>query len=147
VGTVRDDGGRIVTGIRVSLEDENSQPIRTIFVDASGRFKFPGLRAGNYRLRAETGGMPYEEYSQIVELQSMTNSDINTSTTEIPQLYDITLRRKKGAPGLPPAVVFVQEIPPAAREEFNRGASSIKKEAAAGIQALKKRLENVPGLF
>src|SRR5882724_8697735 len=121
IGTVRDDTGHPVSSIRVSLEDENSQPIRTVFTDSSGRFQFPGLRAGNYRLRAETAGLPYEENSQPVELQSITRSG-SLSTTEETNLYDITLRRKKSAPGAAPGVVFAQVIPPLAREEYNRGA-------------------------
>ncbi len=44
VGSVRDDTGRSISSIRVSLEDENSQPIRSVFADASGRFQFRGVR-------------------------------------------------------------------------------------------------------
>ena len=147
VGTVRDDTGRIVSSIRVSLEDENSQPIRTVFADSSGRFKFSGLRAGNYRLRAETAGLPYEENSQPVELYSITNSAVNRSTTEETNVYDITLRRKRSAPGSAPAVVFAQVIPPLAREEYNRGASSLRKDPESGILALKKAIEIFPDYY
>jgi tetratricopeptide (TPR) repeat protein len=146
VGTVRDDTGHPVPSIRVSLEDENSQPIRTVFTDASGRFKFPGLRAGNYRLRAETAGLPYEENSQPIELYSIRRTG-NTSTTEETNVFDITLKRKKSAPGSPPAVVFAQVIPPSAREEFNRGASSIRKDRESGIMALKKAIEIFPDYY
>jgi len=146
VGTVRDDNGHPVPSIRVSLEDENSQPIRTLFTDASGRFKFPGLRAGNYRLRAETAGLPYEEYSQPVELYSIRRSG-NPSTTEETNVFDIALKRKRSAPGMAPAVVFAQVIPPSARQEFNRGASSIRKEPESGMLALKKAIEIFPDYF
>jgi len=60
VVSVRDDTGRQVPSIRVSLEDENSQPITTKFADGSGRFQFRGLRPGIYRVRVETGGTPFE---------------------------------------------------------------------------------------
>jgi lipopolysaccharide biosynthesis regulator YciM len=145
-GTVRDDTGRIVSSILVSLEDENSQPIRTVFVDASGRFKFPGLRAGNYRQRAETAGLPYEENSQPVELQSLTRNG-STSTTEEPTVYDIVLRRKKSAAGSVTGLVFAQVIPQTAREEYNHGAGSIKKDPEAGILALKKAIEIFPDYY
>jgi hypothetical protein len=46
VVSVRDDTGHQVSSIRVSLEDENSQPITTKFADGSGRFQFRGLRPG-----------------------------------------------------------------------------------------------------
>jgi tetratricopeptide (TPR) repeat protein len=147
LGTVRDESGHPVSSIRVSLEDENSQPVRTVFTDSSGRFKFPGLRAGNYRLRAETAGLPYEENSQPVELFSISNSAVNPSTTEETNVFDITLKRKKSAPGFAPAVVFAQVIPPPAREEYKRGASSIAKDPDSGIAALKKAIELYPDYF
>lgn len=147
IGTVRDDVGNPVASIRVSLEDENSQPVRTVFTDASGRFKFPGLRAGNYHLRAETAGLPYEENSQRIELYSIQRTG-STSTTEETNVFDITLRRKKSAgSGATPAVVFVQEVPALAREEFNRGASNIKKDPENGIIALKKAIEIFPAYY
>jgi tetratricopeptide (TPR) repeat protein len=148
IGTVRDDTGHPVPSIRVSLEDENSQPIRTVFTDASGRFKFPGLRAGNYRLRAETAGLPYEENSQPVELYSIQRAG-SSSTTEETNVFDITLKRKKSGSGSAstPSVVFAQDVPPSAREEFNRGASSIRKDAESGMLALKKAIEIFPDYY
>jgi tetratricopeptide (TPR) repeat protein len=146
IGTVRDETGHPVSSIRVSLEDENSQPVRTVFTDSSGRFQFPGLRAGSYRLRAETAGLPYEENSQPVELQSLTRSG-STSTTEETTLFDINLKRKKTAPGSAAGVVFAQVIPPPAREEFNRGASNIKKDPEGGTLALKKAIEIFPDYY
>ena len=146
VGTVRDDNGHPVASIRVSLEDENSQPIQTLFTDASGRFKFPSLRAGIYHLHAETAGLPYEENSQRIELYSIQRAS-SSSTTEETNVFDIALRRKKSAPGSAPAVIFAQEIPLSARQEFNRGASSIRKDPEAGILAIKKAIEIFPDYF
>jgi len=148
IGTVRDDSGNLVASIRVSLEDENSQPIRTVFTDASGRFKFSGLRPGNYQLRAETAGLPYQENSQRIELSSINRAG-STSTTEETNVFDITLRRKRSGSGTGtiPSVVFVQEVPPSAREEFNRGASSIRKAPESGILSLKKAIEIFPDYY
>jgi Flp pilus assembly protein TadD len=147
VGSVRDDTGKTVSSIRVSLEDENSQPIRTVFADASGRFQFRGLRAGSYRVRVETHGLPYEPASVVVDLLSMTNSRINPSRTEDATPVDIVLRRKTLPAGSAPSTVFSQTIPPPALEEFNRGASIINKDPAAGIAALKKATEIFPDYF
>ena len=146
VGSVKDDTGQAVSSIRVSLEDENAQPIRTVFADASGRFQFRGLRAGSYRVGVETHGLPYEHASILVDLQSMTNSRINPSTTEDSTIIEIVLRRKK-LPAAAPAIVFSQTIPPPALEEFKRGASIINKDPAAGILALKKATEIFPDYF
>jgi Tfp pilus assembly protein PilF len=146
VVSVRDDGGHQVSGLRVSLEDENSQPIATKFADGSGRFQFRGLRPGVYRVSVETAGTPFEPAMVSVDLQSMTNR-ANRSTTDIPTPVDITLRRRKTTDGAPPAVVFTQVVPPPAREEFNRGVINLNKDGTAGIDSLKKAVEIFPDYF
>ena len=118
-GTVRDEEGRVVSSVRVSLVDENYQPKGIVFADSNGRYRFRNLRAGSYYLRVEPTGLPYEEYSKQIDLYSFT---LRASTFEEPTLEDIVLKRKR----LPsnsigtPSVVFVQVVPPAAREEFDR---------------------------
>jgi Flp pilus assembly protein TadD len=148
VGTIRDEEGRPVSNVRISVVDENYQPIRTMFADSSGRFQFRGLRAGSYYLRVEPTGLPYEEYSQQVDLQSIT---LRSSTTEEPTLVDVVLKRKKSrtaSANTAPRVVFMQVVPPAAREEYDRGESSIKnKDSQAGIDSLKKAIEIFPSYF
>jgi Flp pilus assembly protein TadD len=147
VGSVRDDSGRPVSSIRVSLEDENASQIGTKFADASGRFQFRGLRAGNYRVRVEAAGTPFENASVLVELQSMTFSEINPSRTDVPHAVDITLKRKREPDGSTPAVVFSQAVPPPAREAFNRAITNMNKDAAAGMESLKKAIEIFPEYF
>jgi len=146
VGSLRDDKGRAVASIRVSLEDENSQPLRTVFADASGRFQFRGLRSGQYRVRVETTGTEFEPVIVAVPLESMSNSTINRSTTDVPTPVDITLKRRKSADGSPPAIVFTQDVPAKAREEFNRGLTNLNNKDG-GIDPLKKALEIFPDYF
>jgi Flp pilus assembly protein TadD len=147
MGSVKDDAGHPISSIRVSLEDENSSPIGTKFADASGRFQFRGLRAGNYRVRVEATGTSFESGTVLVELQSMTNSSINPSRTEVPHPVDIVLRRRKEPDASTPAVVFSQAIPPPAREEFNRAISNMNKDAAVGMESLKKAIQIFPEYF
>lgn len=148
VVSVRDDRGQQVSDVRVSLEDENAQPIATRFADGSGRFQFRGIRPGVYRVRVETTGTPFEPVIVSVPLDSMTNRSINRSTTDMPYPVDITLRRRKSADGaMPAAVVFSQEVPPPAREEFNRAVTALNKDAAAGIAALQKAIQIFPEYF
>jgi len=149
VGSVRDDSGRSVSSVRVSLEDENGQPIKSLFADASGRFQFRGLRAGNYQVRVEPTGLPYEPVIMAVPLQSMSNSSINTSTTDIPTPVDIVLRRKKNVEAVvaAPAVVFSQNVPANAREEYNRASTNLAKDPTSGVSSLKKAIEIFPEYF
>lgn len=147
-GTIRDEEGRPLASVRVSIVDENYQPIRTVFADSSGRFQFRNLRAGSYYLRVEPTGLPYEEYSRQIDLYSMTR---RASTTEEPTLEDVILRRKKsraGSSGTSPGVVFMQVVPPAARVEYDRGAGNIKgRDTQLGIDELRKAIEIFPDYF
>jgi len=147
-GTIRDEEGRLLSSVRVSIVDENYQPVRTVFSDASGRFQLRSLRPGSYYLRVEPTGLPYEEYSLQIDLVSITR---RASTTEEPTLVDVVLRRKKSRnepTGRSPSVVFMQVIPPAAREEFDHAANHIKeKNSQLGIDRLKKAIQIFPDYF
>jgi Flp pilus assembly protein TadD len=147
MGTVRDDSGHIVTSLRVSLEDENSSPVGTVFVDSSGRFQFRSLRPGNYRLRVETFGTPFEEQSIPIELQAAPRGAASSSTTEDPTYIDVRLKRKRTSSATTTGVVFAQSVPPAAREEYNRGAGNIGRDPESGIASLKKAIEIFPDYF
>jgi lipopolysaccharide biosynthesis regulator YciM len=146
VGSVRDETGHAVPSIRVSLEDENYQSIQTVFADSSGRFQFRRLRAGNYFVRIEATGTPYQDQAVLVPLQSMTDSSINQSTYEDTTPVDITLKRRLTPSGVP-AVVFAQVVPPTARDEYQRGVGAISKNPESGIASLKKAIEIFPDYF
>jgi tetratricopeptide (TPR) repeat protein len=146
-GTVRDEDGRVVSSVRVSLLDENYQPKGTVFADSTGHYKFRNLRAGSYYLRVEPSGLPYEEYQKQIDLYSMTR---RASTTEEPTLEDIVLKRKKsrttsiGSPG----VIFVQVVSPEARQEFDHAVNSIReKNSSLRIAGLKRAIEIFPEYF
>ncbi len=147
-GTIRDEEGRAVSSVRVSLDDENYQPKGTVFADSSGHYQFRNLRPGSYYLRVEPTGLPFEEYSQQLDLLSLSR---RASTYDEPMLVDVVLKQKKSrtAPNnTPPGVIFVQVIPPAAREQYDIGASSIKdKTSQLGIDALKRAIEIYPDYF
>ena len=147
-GSVRDNTGQYVSSVRVSLTDENNQPLRTVFADASGRFQFRGLRPGRYFVTVEPTGLPFEEQTQSLDLQSLSP---RRSTTEELIPVDFILKRKKtrGTEGnATPGVVFVQDVPATAREEYNRGANSIKSnKLEPGIESLKKAIEIFPDYY
>ena len=42
IGRVRDQSGQVVSGVRVSLLDDNYGSIRTVFVDSGGGFAYVG---------------------------------------------------------------------------------------------------------
>jgi tetratricopeptide (TPR) repeat protein len=143
LGSVRDPGGQPVGSIRVTLLGENYQNLGTRFVDSSGRFQFRNLGQGIYTIRIEPAGTPYEEETQTIELQSMSP---RRSGTEEPFAVDFRLRRKGGQ--VATGVVFVQQVPARAREEYERGRSSLNSQnQEMALPSLKKAIEIFPDYF
>ena len=144
VGSVRNPSGQAVDGVRVSVTDENFQPIRILLVDASGRFTIRGLRPGRFNFRVETTGTPYEEQTQQIELQALR---IRGGNETFP--LDITLKFKKGKePTANNASVFAQDVPSSARKEYENGVKSLKSQKKdQAISSLKKAIEIFPDYY
>jgi TolA-binding protein len=144
MGNVRDNTGRALNGMRVSLVDDNQQPIGTVFTDISGKFQFRRVVSGVYHVRVETGATLYEELSERLDLQSATPRGGNE-----PVMLDLILKPKKGEAPKPTAdVLFFQEVPPAARAEYDRAVGSLKKDRWDQAQAsLKKGIEIFPDFY
>ena len=144
IGSIRDDSGQMVSSIRVTLQGENYQTIRTVFADSSGRFQFRNVGEGTYTVRIEPAGTPYEEDSQTIELQTLSP---RRSATEEPVSIDFRLRRK-AQPRVTPGLIFVQDVPGGAKEQYERGQSSLRdKKPELGMQALRKAVEIFPDYF
>lgn len=146
VGSVRDTAGRAVPGVRVLVLDENFQPIRTIFVDSTGQFFVRGLSPGRYQFNVETTGTPYQEQGTgWIELQALRVR--GAGTEQYPLDFVLKLKPNKEVPKQG-AIVFAQEIPAAARTEYERGVKFLQdRKTEAGIVALKKAIEMFPTYF
>ena len=145
MGSVRDQSGQSVSGVRVSVTDENFQPIRTIFVDSSGRFTVRGLSSGRYLFRVETTGTAFEEQTERLELQALR---IRAGGTETYPL-DIVLKLKRPKEAMLSAdLIFAQEVPEAAKAQYERARNHLKNsQTEMEIAALKKALEVFPIYF
>jgi len=144
IGSVRDQTGQAVSGVRLTVIDENYQIIQSLFVDASGRFRVSGLRMGKYTVRVETPGTPYEEQSQQLELQSLRRMGGDETFP-----LEFRLKHKKGnEPAMGNGSVFAQNVPKAARTEFERGVNSLKNnKTEAAIASFKKAVTIFPDYF
>ena len=144
MGTVRDQAGQSISGVRISVFDENFQPIRTLFVDSAGTFNIRGLSSGNYAFRIETTGTPYEEQSHRIELQALR---IRAGGQE-PYQLDFTLNAKKTAPPPRAEVLFAQDVPAAARELYEKATEHLRaRESELAIMALREALVAFPDYF
>ncbi len=144
LGTVRDQSGQAVSGIRVAIADDNFQQIRTILIDASGRFTIRALPPGRYTFRVETTGTLFEEQSQVLELYSTRRRAGSTETFSI----DFVLKLKRSKTMAPVGIIFAQEIPTAAKSQYERATNYLKNgDSQQAITSLKKALELFPTYF
>jgi tetratricopeptide (TPR) repeat protein len=144
VGTVRDKTGHPVGGVRLSVIDENFQPIRTQFIDSSGQFTISGLGQGKFTFRIETTGTNYEEQTQQMEFQAMRRLGGKETFP-----LDIVLKYKKGKdPSAAAGLIFAQDVPGGARKEFDRGVGNLKgQKSEQAIASFKKAIEIFPDYY
>ncbi len=144
VGSVRDQSGHPVGGVRLSVIDENYQPIRTQFIDTSGQFTIRGLGQGKFSFRIETTGTNYEEQTQQLELQAVRRLGGNETFP-----LDFVLKYKKGKdPRATAGAIFAQEVPAGARKEFDKGLGSLKSNKSdQAIASFKKAVEIFPDYY
>lgn len=149
LGSVRVSGGGAGGALRVSLLNDNYQTIRTILVDASGRFQFRGLRQGVYHVKIDSTDSEFEPQTQRVEFQASGGRRGSTGGEEVFPV-DFVLRRKKRLvqPASPAGVVFAQTVPETARAEYERGLSKVRdNKSAQAVPFLKKAIEIFPDYY
>ena len=146
LGTVRDNTGRPVNGIQVSLMDENQQPLRNERTNTSGQFQFRGVSRGRIYLRVEPTGQPYEPTTVSEELVSLRVRGLGSE----PWPIDIVVKRKREAPvnHEPAGVVFAQNVPDGARSEYDRGVTNLKdNKFDLAVEALKRAIDIFPDYY
>lgn len=121
--------------VRVVLT-QSGRPVYETFTDLSGRFNFPGLRAGTYQLTAEGDGQTFETTSVTFDIASTLGQTLT---------QNIQLRPKAGAAVPPAATVAAEEIDPdvpdSAKEKYRQGVKSAAEGKAE--QAVKLFRESV----
>lgn len=144
VGSVRDKAGHPVGGVRLSVIDENFQPIRTQFIDTSGQFTINGLGQGKFTFRIETTGTNYEEQTQQLELQAVRRLGGKETFP-----LDFVLKYKKGKdPSAAAGSIFAQDVPGGARKEYERGIGNLKgQKTDQAIASFKKAIEIFPDYY
>ncbi|HYY94078.1 MAG TPA: tetratricopeptide repeat protein [Pyrinomonadaceae bacterium] len=119
--------------VRVVLT-QSGRPVYETFTDLSGRFNFPGLRAGTYQLTAEGDGQTFETTSVTFDIASTLGQTLT---------QNIQLRPKAGAAVPPAATVAAEEIDPdvpeAAREKYRQGVkSAAEKKPEQAVKLLQE---------
>jgi len=143
-GQVYDPDHRPVQNLYVELLNEVDSVIQRTKTNASGRFSFIGVPPGRLRVRVLTFGTNFVEQTQEIEIvKTRNNSDVN--------YLDVVLRyqtRKRGPENdLPPGVIFVQDIPPAARESYLKGVADFEKDQEKGLLEVEEAIKIFPSYF
>src|SRR5215216_4968886 len=134
-------GGQPAQPVRVTLT-QGGRRIHETFTDLSGRFNFPGLRGGAYRLTAEGDGRAFETTSVGVEIASFGGGGQNLT-------QNIQLKARADAAGAPAASVAAEEldpgVPDAAKEKYRRGArSAAEGKPEQAVRALREAVKAHP---
>ena len=122
------DSGGMMANIPVRLERFSGGLIDQIVTDNRGRFRFPNLQRGYYRVIVNTPG--YRPMQQDADLQVL---------ARVYLVFELTADASKTPTGMPLLIDVVDaRVPTAAREAFSNGRSALAKksykEAIAHLQ-------------
>ena len=154
-GNVYGEGRRPVADVYVELLDDVNSSIRQIKTDMSGRFQFSGLVDGRYMIKVRPGNTGYLEHSQqviIAAVSSVRPSEGARSGGADNQHIDIGLRLDErgmyGPFSSGPAVLFAQDIPPAAKRLYDEGIGFLReKKDEQAFASLRQALEIFPDYY
>src|ERR1700693_645091 len=130
-GRVTNSGNRPLSNIRIFLQDDGYSQVATAYSDASGHFRFSNLSTGTYYVQVEPMESDYERQSQRVEVRPF--NERRGGGGEVFRV-DIVLVPRKGANNTSSierakGVLFYQQVPEAARKEFDRGVKSLGNDS------------------
>ncbi len=138
-GKVREQSGKTINNVIVELWQAGARKGQSVST-SDGNFIFNELDAGGYEVIVDH--VNYQRATERVEFrfgQSQTRTEI--ITVEI-------LLRPKQTPVPPPATVYIQEVPPAARRAYENGLSKLKEgRTHEGTAFLREAVSIHPNYF
>ena len=142
-GHVTDDHRVPIPDLRVELLNDVDSVLRTVKTDGSGLFVFRALSDGVFHVRVQTYGTNYLSQTRRVELARTGFGSSNE------QLEIMLVANRPSSTGTTPGVVFVQDVPQAARAEYDRALPLLQKpdQLREGMKALKKAIDIFPRYF
>ncbi len=132
------DTGRPGNRIPVRLERFGGGIVDQIDTDGSGRFRFPNLPRGYYRVVINAPG--YRPTQQDADLQVIFRAQL---------LFELSPDASRNRSGVAPLIdVIDATVPASAREEYEHGrAAAAKKDYAEAILHLRKAVDTYPGFY
>ena len=139
-GHVSDDRHNPLPDIQVELLNDVDSVIQRTKTDSSGLFMFRRLTAGIFQVRIQPYGTTYIGQTQRVQLERTRASE---------QVDFVLVNKNTSSTTAAGGVVFAQEVPEKARNEYERGAALLHKteQRKEGVATLEKAIEIFPLYF
>jgi len=145
-GQVFDEKGQPLGDMYVELQNDVGSSLRTVRSTSLGRFTFPGLSNGVFRVRVLPSGKNYLEQIQDVQFTpSLTGRSDDITYLEFHLRVD--RRRAEREPTGSPDAIFVQEVPDEARRLYRSALDEFDKDTSRGIAGLEKAVAAFPTYF
>jgi tetratricopeptide (TPR) repeat protein len=147
---VTNSSGRPLSDMRIMLKNGGYSEIASGLTDGSGRFRFMNLVSGNYYIEVEPGATDYERQTQRVSAipfkeQAGHTEQFQADVVLVPRKSNTTIF---GPISSSNAVVFHQDVPEAAKKEYEQGVKGLEKGAFDGAaQSLKNAIELFPQYY
>lgn len=142
-GRVTGANGRPVQNVRVTLTNDGYSPLASEYTNASGRFRFR-VSDGAYYVEVDPIGQPFERHRERVEVRLAPFSKGGEIVRVDVKLVPLRVAADRRGIG---GVRFAQQIPAAARTEYERGAKIMKDRPDEGLAALRKAIELFPDYY
>jgi tetratricopeptide (TPR) repeat protein len=144
-GRITTEDGQPAANFPVFLLDDGYQQKGMVYADAGGRFRF-SVGKGRYVVKVEPNGADYEQQAISVEVYNPfagraapTHVDFNL------RLRDGVKRARPTAPAGAGVTAFAQNVPPAAREAYNKAAQDLGKgDSGKAISGAKEAVRLFP---
>jgi tetratricopeptide (TPR) repeat protein len=142
-GHVSNDQRMPLADIRVELLNEVDSVISTVKTNGSGLFVFRKLSDGIFQVRVQTSGTNYVSQTKRVDLARPHGFGAAYEEIEF-----VLVSTDKTGSTAKPGVVFVQEVPEAARKEFQKASDLLNKSRRPeAFAALKSAIDLFPQYF
>ncbi|MFN7929596.1 MAG: carboxypeptidase regulatory-like domain-containing protein [Blastocatellia bacterium] len=144
-GQVYDPSRRPVENVHVELLNEVETMVAYTKTNSAGRFTFTGMNAGRYYVKVMPLGTNMMEQTQEVSITNATRGANDTVYVDVHLRYDP--RNRGVTTEAPREVVFVQDIPAAAKKLYEDGIADLPKNQERGLARLEDAIKIFPEYF
>jgi len=144
-GVVYDPNRMPVENAYVELLNDVDSVISRTRTNAAGRFSFSGMPPGRFIVKVLPLGTNLMEQTQEVQIANTTRTSSDTAYIDFYLRYD--KRSSGGTNETSREVVFVQEIPAAAKKLYQEGVADFGKNQEKGLARLEEALHIFPEYF